>query len=148
FSYTGPDGETIRDAKVRTRIDSLAIPPAWTAVWICPDRRGHIQATGRDARGRKPYRYHPDWRRRRDASKYARTLAFGEALGDIRARIDRDLRLPNPSRERVLAAVIRLLDESLIRVGNEEYARDNNSFGLTTLRERHVSVDGPRIEIT
>jgi DNA topoisomerase-1 len=147
FSYTGPSGETIRDAKVRERIEGLVIPPAWTDVWICPSPRGHIQATGRDARGRKQYRYHPEWRRTRDASKYARTLAFGEALDDIRARIDRDLRAPNPTRERVLAAVIRLLDESLIRVGNEEYARDNRSFGLTTLRPHHVEVDGTRIEI-
>jgi DNA topoisomerase-1 len=126
-------------------IRSLAIPPAWTDVWICTSPKGHLQATGRDARGRKQYRYHPDWRSARDDVKFDRIVAFGRALPRIRRRVDADLRRPGLRRERVLAAVVRLLEQTLIRIGNEEYARDNRSFGLTTLRDRHARVGSKRI---
>jgi DNA topoisomerase-1 len=145
FRYVGTDGRTIRRAAELQRIAHLAVPPAWTDVWICPQANGHLQATGRDARRRKQYRYHDRWREARDATKYERTLAFGEALPRIRAQVDRDLRQPDLSRERVLALVVRLLDATYIRVGNEEYARENRSFGLTTMRERHVEVEGSRV---
>jgi DNA topoisomerase-1 len=148
FSYTAPDGSTIRDRKVIRRIKSLVIPPAWTDVWICPDPRGHIQATGRDARGRKQYRYHTRWREVRDAVKYDRMLAFAEALPRIRERTDEHLNLPGIPREKVLAAIVRLLEETRIRVGNEEYRKENGSFGLTTLRDRHVDVIGSDIRFT
>ncbi len=140
WSYTGPDGRRITYKPERKRIDALAIPPAYTDVWICPDHRGHIQATGRDARGRKQYRYHPLWREVRDETKYNRMVAFGEALPLIRERTDHDLRRHGLPREKVLAAVIRLLEMTLIRVGNEEYARTNESFGLTTMHDEHVDV--------
>jgi DNA topoisomerase I len=146
FVYLDPSGATVRDPETLARIRSLAIPPAWTSVWICPDPRGHIQATGRDARGRKQYRYHPRWREARDATKYDRMIAFGLALPVIRDRTERDLALPGLPREKVLAAVVRLLGATLIRVGNDEYARQNRSFGLTTMRDRHVEVEGPSIE--
>jgi DNA topoisomerase-1 len=126
-------------------IRRLAIPPAWTDVWICSSRNGHLQATGRDARGRKQYRYHPRWRAQRDEAKYDRMLAFGKALPRIRRRVARDLHRPGLPRERVLAAVVRLLERTGVRVGNEEYARDNRSFGLTTLRDRHARVGSKRI---
>jgi DNA topoisomerase I len=145
WTYTAPDGSRVRDAAALGRIKSLAIPPAWTDVWICPDRRGHLQATGRDARGRKQYRYHPEWRTVRDAVKYDRMVAFAEALPRIRARVDDDLARPGLPRERVLATVVRLLEDTLIRVGNDEYRRQNKSFGLTTLRDRHVDVNGTTI---
>jgi len=145
FQYLAPDGGTIADPAERARIDSLAIPPAWTDVWICASPKGHIQATGRDARGRKQYRYHPKWREVRDETKYHRLAAFARALPRIRRRIDRDMRRHALSRERVVATVVRLLDETTIRVGNDEYARENRSFGLTTLRDRHVDVRGDRI---
>jgi DNA topoisomerase-1 len=135
----------IRTAADVDRITRLAVPPAWTDVWICPVANGHIQATGRDARGRKQYRYHETWRRFRDATKYERTVAFGEALPRIRARVDSDLRRPDLSRDRVLATIVRLLDTTYIRVGNEEYARENRSVGLTTMQPRHVEVDGSRL---
>jgi DNA topoisomerase-1 len=142
FSYIGPDGEVLRDAKQLQRIRSLAIPPAWTDVWIAPTPRGHIQATGRDAKGRKQYRYHPAWRAVRDATKYHRMIAFAEALPRLRERVLRDMALPGLPREKVLATVVRLLDETDIRVGNQEYARENESFGLTTLQNQHVEVAG------
>lgn len=145
FTYADPDGSTIRAADVRTRIKSLAIPPAWTDVWICPDDRGHLQATGRDARGRKQHRYHPRWTSRRGEMKFDRMLAFAAALPTIRARCDADLGRRGSPREKVLAAVVRLLELTLIRVGNDEYARLNRSFGLTTLRNRHASVRGSGI---
>ena len=126
-------------------IRRLAIPPAWTDVWICSSRNGHLQATGRDARGRKQYRYHPRWRAQRDEAKYDRMLAFGKALPRIRRRVASDLHRPGLPRERVLAAVVRLLERTGVRVGNEEYARDNRSFGLTTLRDRHARVGSKRI---
>jgi DNA topoisomerase I len=145
FRYVGTDGRAIRRAAELQRIAHLAVPPAWTDVWICPQGNGHIQATGRDTRRRKQYRYHDRWREARDATKYERTLAFGGALPRIRAQVDRDLRRPDLSRERVLALVVRLLDATCIRVGNEEYARENRSFGLTTMRERHVEVEGTNV---
>lgn len=121
------------------------MPPAWTDVWICPLPNGHLQATGRDARGRKQYRYHADWRRVRDGAKYERLLAFGMALPAIRARVSADLARSGLERERIVAAVVRLLDTTLIRVGNEEYVQENDSFGLTTLRNYHVRVEGSRL---
>jgi len=140
--YVAPNGRTVSDATVLGRIKSLAIPPAWTDVWICPDPDGHLQATGRDARGRKQYRYHPQWRAVRDEVKYGRLLAFADSLPRIRAHTASDLRRDGLPREKVLAAVVRLLERTLIRVGNAEYARDNHSFGLTTMRSRHARVRG------
>lgn len=141
FQYMDLTGKTIRDPAVLSRIRALAIPPAYEAVWICPDANGHLQAHGRDARGRKQYRYHAQWRETRDATKYHRTQAFGEALPRIRECVKRDLAKPGLTREKVLATVIWLLDSTLIRIGNADYARDNKSYGLTTLRHRHVSID-------
>jgi DNA topoisomerase I len=145
FSYLGPDGKTIRDPAELARIRSLAVPPAYIDVWICPMPNGHIQATGRDARGRKQYRYHPKWRETRDETKFGRILAFSETLPRIRRRVDRDLGKQGLPREKVLATVVRLLDCTGIRIGNDEYARANRSFGLTTLRDRHVEVNGSNI---
>jgi DNA topoisomerase-1 len=142
FSYLGPDGERISDRATLDRIRALAIPPAWTDVWICRLPNGHLQATGRDARGRKQHRYHPDFRAHREASKFDRLVAFARVLPALRARVDEDLARPGLPREKVLAAVVRLLELTLIRVGNEEYARLNRSFGLTTLRDRHARVAG------
>ncbi len=145
FRYVSPSGSTVRDRATLRRIRSLVIPPAWTDVWICPDPAGHIQATGRDARRRKQYRYHPRFREIREETKYEHVLAFAEALPKIRAKVDEDMSLPGLPRDKVLATIVRLLEITLIRVGNEEYARDNGSFGLTTLRTRHVDVDGSTI---
>jgi DNA topoisomerase-1 len=145
FSYRDPHGRPITEARELARLRALAIPPAWTDVWICPDPRGHVQATGRDARGRKQYRYHDEWRAIRDAHKFDRILIFARALPQIRARIDADLRRHGLPREKVLATVVRLLETTLIRVGNAEYARENKSFGLTTIRHRHVEVNGNTI---
>jgi DNA topoisomerase-1 len=142
FKYYSPTGKLIRSASELERLRALAVPPAWTDVWICRDPRGHIQATGRDARGRKQYRYHPDWRACRDETKYERLAAFARALPRIRRRTHADLRRQGLPREKVLATVVQLLEKSLIRVGNDEYARENESFGLTTLRNRHVNVRG------
>jgi DNA topoisomerase I len=142
FRYLAADGRRLTNASDLARIKALAIAPAWTDVWICPDPRGHLQATGRDARGRKQYRYHPEWRVVRDEVKYGRLLAFAEALPRIRARNAADLRRNGLPREKVLAAVVQLLEKTLIRVGNEEYARDNGSVGMTTMRDRHVQVRG------
>jgi DNA topoisomerase-1 len=142
FSYRRPDGTTLRDPEALARIRSLAIPPAWTDVWICLDPMGHIQATGRDARGRKQYRYHPNWRRRRDTAKYRRLVEFGRALPRIRARVRLDLARAGLPHDRVLALIVRLLETTSIRVGNREYEQSNRSFGLTTLKSRHVRVDG------
>ena len=140
--YLDPDGHTIRDREVLGRIKSLAIPPAWRNVWICPIAHGHVQATGLDAKGRKQYRYHPRWREVRDETKYDRMLVFGRVLPKIRRRVERDLARHGLPREKILAAIVRLLETTLIRVGNEEYARQNDSFGLTTMRDRHVDVSG------
>lgn len=145
FAYFDLNGKRIRDASEIARINALAIPPAYEDVWICPDAHGHLQATGRDARGRKQYRYHPRWRESRDATKYDRMLAFGAALPRIRANVRRDLARPGIPRNKVLATVVRLLDTTLIRVGSAEYARENRSYGLTTLRKRHLEVRAGRI---
>ena len=150
FAYRLPEGGGLREGQELRRIRSLASPPAYDEVWICPLPHGHIQATGRDARGRKQYRYHPEWRRSRDADKFARMCEFGRALPRIRARVRRDLDQPigrQPGREAVLAALVRLLDTTLVRVGNDEYARDNGSFGLTTLRDRHAVVAGSTLRL-
>jgi DNA topoisomerase-1 len=143
WSYRRPDGTTIVDPAERAWIDAIRIPPAWRHVWISPTPDGHILATGRDARGRKQYRYHPRWREVRDATKYHRMGEFGQDLPGLRQCVDSDLDRPGLPRERVLAAVVRLMDETLIRIGNEEYARQNESFGLTTLRREHVTIEGP-----
>ena len=140
FSYTNPDGSVVHDADVLRRIRSLVIPPAWTNVWISPIPNGHLQATGRDARGRKQSRYHPRWREVRDETKYERMLLFGAALPKIRERVEHDLALPGLPREKVVAAIVRLLETTFIRVGNTEYAKTNHSYGLTTLRNKHVAV--------
>lgn len=140
FSYTDAQGRRITAAAELARIRSLAVPPAYTDVWICAEPLGHLQATGRDARLRKQYRYHPDWRSTRDDGKFGRMAAFGAALPALRRRLKRDLALPGLPEAKVLATVVTLLSETLIRVGNEQYARDNRSFGLTTLRSKHVAV--------
>jgi DNA topoisomerase I len=146
FCYRGMDGRPIRDPAVLRRIQGLAIPPAWTDVWICPRPDGHLQATGRDARGRKQYRYHPRWHAVRDTTKYDRMIAFGEALPQLRGHLEQDMALPGLPRAKVLATVVRLLETTLIRVGNLEYARANRSFGLTTLRDRHVKIAGATLQ--
>jgi DNA topoisomerase I len=145
FTYRDATGATIRDKAVVERIRAIAIPPAWTDVWICPWPNGHLQATGRDARGRKQYRYHPRWRARRGAENFDRMVDFALALPRIRRRCDRDLARRGLPREKVLAAVVRLLELTLIRVGNDEYARLNRSFGLTTMRDRHATIEGSSI---
>jgi DNA topoisomerase-1 len=142
FRYLRPDGKAVRDPQTLARIRRLAIPPAWEDVWICTRDDGHLQATGRDARGRKQYRYHPRWREVRDETKYGRMLDFAKALPRIRRRVSQDLALQGLPRDKVLAAVVRLLETTRIRVGNEEYMRANDSFGLTTLRTRQVRVNG------
>ncbi|GAC1457942.1 MAG: DNA topoisomerase IB [Candidatus Limnocylindrales bacterium] len=145
FSYRDQRGALIRDHAELARIRRLAIPPAWTSVWICANPLGHLQATGRDARGRKQYRYHDRWREVRDGTKYGRMIDFAAALPKIRAQTDADLRKQGLPREKVLATVVRLLEGTLIRVGNEEYAKENRSFGLTTMQNRHVDVTGGTI---
>ena len=142
YRYTHPDGTVVKDEETLVRIKSLVIPPAYTDVWICPLPNGHLQATGRDARGRKQSRYHPHWREVRDETKYERMLQFGDALPRIRERVDHDLSLHGLSREKVLATIVRLIETTFIRVGNEEYARTNKSYGLTTMQTRHASVHG------
>jgi DNA topoisomerase-1 len=142
WAYYAPDGSLIRDRAQRRRLAGLAIPPAWTDVWICPDPHGHIQATARDGKGRKQYRYHPRVRALRDESKFGRMLTFSEALPRLRERVERDLALPGLPRRKLLATIVRLLDKTLIRVGNDEYTKSNRSYGLTTLRRRHVEVRG------
>ena len=142
FIYFDARGKLIRGARIIERCRRLAVPPAWTDVWISPKANSHLQATGQDARGRKQYRYHARWRSHRDAQKFDHVLEFGQALPRIRRRVAQDLRKPGLPRERVLATIVKLLDATLVRVGNEEYARSNRSFGLTTLRNRHVSVTG------
>jgi DNA topoisomerase-1 len=146
FRYRAADGALIDDAATLERIKALAIPPAWTDVWICKLANGHVQATGRDAKGRKQYRYHPRWRSVRDDVKYERMLSFGKALPAIRQRVDAALRLPGLPREKVLATIVHLLQATMMRIGNEEYARANQSFGLTTLRARHVRIEGKAVQ--
>lgn len=145
FRYLDARGEPVSNERTLERIRSLAIPPAYTDVWICSSPRGHIQATGRDARGRKQYRYHPKWREARDETKFGRMLAFAKALPAIRKKLDEDLARRGHSREKVLAAIVSLLECTAIRVGNDEYARTNSSFGLTTLKDGHVDVSGSRL---
>jgi DNA topoisomerase I len=144
FNYRDAEGHAVTDEATLDRIRKLAIPPAWSDVWIAPTARGHIQATGRDARGRKQYRYHEKWRAQRDGGKFDRLIAFGRALPRLRARVDHDLARHGLSRDKVLAAVARVMEVTLMRVGNEEYARANKSFGLTTLRDRHANVGAER----
>lgn len=146
FRYVDAKGEPVDDEATLKRIKSLAIPPAWTDVWICPQANGHLQATGRDARGRKQYRYHPKWREVRDEVKYERMINFGKALPKIRKEVDRALALPGLPREKVLATIVYLLEATMMRIGNDEYARENKSYGLTTLRNRHVKIDGSEVE--
>jgi DNA topoisomerase-1 len=146
FEYFGADGKRIGDEATLARIKALAIPPAWTEVWICPRDNGHIQATGRDARNRKQYRYHARWRNVRDEAKYERMLSFSKALPRIRKQVDEALKLRGLPREKMLATVVYLLQATMMRIGNEEYARHNKSFGLTTLRDRHVRIDGSEVE--
>jgi len=148
FSYTGVEGRKIEDAETLARIRALAIPPAWRDVWISPFPDGHVQATGRDARGRKQYRYHPEWREVQDQDKFSRLAAFGAALPRLRRRVRRDLRRSGIPREKILATVVRLLDLTGARVGNEEYRRANDSFGITTLHDRHASVDEPELKLS
>ena len=145
FCYFDAAGQRISEADEINRLNALAVPPAYTDVWICADPQGHLQATGRDARGRKQYRYHPRWREVRDGDKYSRLLAFGMALPKLRQRLEAQLALPGHSRDKVMATVISLLDTTLIRIGNSQYARENRSYGLTTLRNRHVAVNGSAI---
>jgi len=145
FEYFDTDGKALRDEQRLLRIKRLAIPPAWTEVWICPSPNGHIQATGRDARGRKQYRYHERWREVRDENKFGRLDKFAKSLPKIRRRVAQDLKLPGLPREKVLATIVRLLERTFIRIGNEEYARENKSFGLTTLKNRHVKVKGQQV---
>jgi DNA topoisomerase I len=147
FVYRDPSGDTINDRDELARINAIAVPPAWTQVWICPDPNGHIQATGCDARGRKQYRYHTRWRSVRDESKFEHTLVFGRSLPAIRRQVDIDLAKADLPREKVVAAVVRLMERTLARVGNPEYARQNESFGLTTLRNHHIRVKGGTIEL-
>lgn len=142
FRYLDAKGAPVRDKAVLARIKALAIPPAYTDVWICPRRNGHIQATGRDAKGRKQYRYHPDFRQAREANKFSRIMAFADALPGIRQRVDADMQRPGLPREKVLGTVVHLLETTLIRVGNDDYARTNKSYGLTTLRDPHVRIEG------
>jgi DNA topoisomerase-1 len=148
FDFRFPDDSLVRDIATLKRIRALAIPPAWTDVWICREPSGHLQATGRDQRGRKQYRYHARWREVRDEAKYGKLLIFARVLPLIRARVTQDLKRPGLPRERVLAAVVRVMELTLFRVGNNEYARKNKSFGLTTLRDRHVRIDGDRVRLS
>lgn len=147
FSYVGPNGRVVRDAATLRRIRSLAVPPAWTDVWICPDPAGHLQASGRDAAGRKQYRYHDAFRSQRDSAKYEHLAGFAAVLPAIRRQVDKDMRRKGLPRAKVVATVVHLLDTTLVRVGNEDYARQNGSYGLTTLRNRHVSVNGGELRL-
>ena len=145
FRYVTPDGHTVRDKPTLERIRSLVIPPAWQDVWICAHPNGHLQATGRDVKGRKQHRYHPRWREVRDEAKYGRILDFASALPALRRRTEKDLTGPSLSRTKVIAAVVQLLEKTLIRVGNDEYARDNQSYGLTTMRDGHAKVSRSKV---
>ena len=146
FTYLDERGYRVHDREVLARIKSLGIPPAWRDVWICPFPNGHLQATGRDDRGRKQYRYHPRWKQVRDDAKYGRMIAFGKALPGIRRQVARDLARQELGKEKVLATIVRLLETTFIRVGNEEYAKENGSYGLTTMRDRHIEIKGAKLE--
>lgn len=145
FAFVKPTGSPVKDDNTLSRIRSLVIPPAWEDVWISPDPRGHIQAIGRDARGRKQYKYHPDWRKVRDENKYDHVIEFAKVLPKIRRAARKHLKLPGLPREKVLAAVVLVMEKTLIRVGNEEYAKQNGSYGLTTLQDRHAHISGKRV---
>lgn len=145
FQYLDAEGKAVRDKETLSRIKSLVIPPAWSNVWICQNPKGHLQVTGRDARGRKQSRYHPRWREVRDETKYERMTLFGAVLPTIRERVEHDLGLPGMPRLKILATIVRLMEVTLIRVGNEEYARENHSYGLTTMRNKHVEVEGSSV---
>ena len=147
FSYLGVDAKPVRDKATLKRIQSLVIPPAWENVWICPSENGHIQAVGRDARGRKQYRYHPRYRQIRDEAKYGRMVAFGAVLPKIRKKVSEDLSAPGLPQHKVIAAIVRFLDETCIRIGNEEYAKSNKSYGITTLKDQHVDVRGDNVHL-
>ncbi|WP_205504553.1 DNA topoisomerase IB [Rufibacter psychrotolerans] len=147
FTYFTPKGEPLSDEKTLERIKKLVIPPAWTQVWICPSANGHIQATGRDEKGRKQYVYHPQWKEVRSLNKFGRMLAFGKALPGIRKQVEKDLRLRKLEKRKILAIVVELLDNSFIRIGNKAYAKENKSYGLTTLRDRHVKVEGDQLRL-
>ncbi|MFB9862140.1 DNA topoisomerase IB [Rufibacter immobilis] len=147
FIYLSAKGEPVTDEKVLDRINQLVIPPAWTNVWICPSANGHIQATGRDDKGRKQYVYHPQWQQARSLNKFGRMLAFGKALPGIRKQVEKDLRLKKLEKRKILAIVVELLDNSFIRIGNRAYAKSNKSYGLTTLRDRHVKVEGDHLRL-
>ncbi|MEZ0390215.1 MAG: DNA topoisomerase IB, partial [Verrucomicrobium sp.] len=148
FSYLDADWKVLKSAGILSRIKALAIPPAWENVWICPWENGHLQATGRDARGRKQYRYHTGWRAQRDDTKFHHILSFAKVLPKIRRRVNRDLKRKEMSRDKILATVVRLLETTLIRIGNDEYARENGSYGLTTMHNRHVKVKGAGISFS
>ncbi|MCU1338291.1 MAG: hypothetical protein JWO19_3872 [Bryobacterales bacterium] len=147
FGYFAADGKRIRDEATLSRIRGLVIPPAWTNVWICPQANGHLQAVGRDAKGRKQYRYHPRYRRVRDQVKFERMSFFGAALPRIRRRVNRDLKLPGMPKNKILATIVRLLDETCVRIGNDEYTRANGSYGLTTLHNKHVDIHGAKLHL-
>ena len=146
FRYQDANGRALRNPEQLARVKKLAIPPAWTEVWICADPNGHQQATGRDARGRKQHRYHPRWREVRDETKFTRMIAFARALPKMRRRLAKDLKLPGLPQKKVLATVVKLLEKTFVRVGNEEYERQNNSYGLTTMKDRHVEINGSKVE--
>src|ERR1700759_974714 len=145
FQYVDAENKAVRDRDTLARIKSLVVPPAWSDVWICQNPKGHLQVTGRDARGRKQSKYHPRWREVRDETKYERMAIFGTVLPKVREQVEDDLATPGLSRRKVLATVVRLMETTFIRVGNEEYARENHSYGLTTMRNRHVQVNGATI---
>src|SRR6266540_5097028 len=146
FIYKDEKGKVVKDFETLVRMRHLAIPPAWTEVWICPTPRGHIQAVGRDARGRKQYRYHEKWRETRDEAKYEKMIEFAKALPGIRRKSTEDLKRPGLPKEKVLAAIVQIMEKTLIRVGNEEYAKNNNSFGLTTFQDKHARIKSGKIE--
>ncbi|NEP18577.1 MAG: DNA topoisomerase IB [Leptolyngbya sp. SIO4C1] len=146
FTYFYPDGSRVTSEQVRSRIKTIGIPPGWSSVWICPDPNGHLQATGRDQKGRKQYRYHAKWRQMRSQIKFHRLLPFGQALPELRQQVQAHMQQRSSHRQRVVATVIRLLDQTLIRVGNPEYAKSNGSYGLTTLRDRHVEISGSHLK--
>ncbi|MEO8456200.1 MAG: DNA topoisomerase IB [Chloroflexota bacterium] len=148
FRYFDQYGKPVKDTETLIRIKHLVIPPVWTDIWISPLSNGHLQAVGRDVKGRKQYRYHNKWRQVRDEAKYGHTIAFARALPAVRRRVQKDIALPGLPRDKVLATVVRLLEMTLIRVGNDEYARDNNSYGLTTMRDRHAKIQGSRVEFS
>ena len=145
FRFFRPDGRELKDPNELRRIRALVIPPAWNDVWINPNANGHLQAVGRDARGRKQYRYHPEYRKVRDQTKFSRMLAFGSALEKVRERVEQDLKLPGLPKQKVLATIVRLLETTCMRVGNDEYAKENSSYGLTTLHDKHVEISGPKL---